>query len=215
MTTPVVLGFDTSGPYCGAALLSGGECIAARHELMAKGQGERLMPLLEGVLADAGLGWRDLDRIGVGIGPGNFTGVRISVSAARGLALALDIPALGVSLLDAMVFGTERPVLATLDARRGQVYAQSFGTGADFGPLLCDPCDITMDAAGLTCLGHGAIALAERLHGRASPAVYAPGSAVARVAAGMPVKANQRPAPLYLRGADAAPPREPPPVLLP
>ena len=59
---------------------------------MARGQAERLVPMLEEMLAEAGLGWRDLDALGVCTGPGNFTGIRISVSAARGLALALDVP---------------------------------------------------------------------------------------------------------------------------
>ena len=211
----LTLGFDTSAAHCAAALLSGGDCIAARHEEMAKGQGERLMVLLEEVLGEAGVGWRNLNRIGVGIGPGNFTGVRISVSAARGLALALEIPAAGVSVLEAMAFGTEGPVLATLDARRGQIYAQSFGTGTDFGPLLCVPSDISIDVPKLTCLGHEADAFAERLHGHAAPTIYAPGSAIARIAAKSPEWANKRPAPLYLRGADAAPPSEAPPVILP
>jgi tRNA threonylcarbamoyl adenosine modification protein YeaZ len=81
-------------------LLSGERVLCARAEEMGRGQAERLMPLLEEMLAEAGVGWSDLDRIGVGVGPGNFTGIRISVSAARGLALGLDIPAVGVSGFD-------------------------------------------------------------------------------------------------------------------
>ena len=85
---PLVLGFDTSAAHCAAALLSGGTCLAARHEEMAKGQAERLMPLIAELLEEAGAATGDLAAIGVGIGPGNFTGIRISVSAARGLAAA-------------------------------------------------------------------------------------------------------------------------------
>ena len=92
MRDPLILGFDTSAAHCAAALLCGEQCLAARHEDMTRGQAERLMPLLEDLLAEAGASWRDLARIGVGIGPGNFTGVRIAVSAARGLALSLKIP---------------------------------------------------------------------------------------------------------------------------
>ena len=94
-----ILAFDTSGPHCAAALLEDGQITAARCEEMAKGQAERLMPLLEEILTEAGRDWRALDRIGVGVGPGNFTGIRISVSAARGLALGLGVPAIGVSAL--------------------------------------------------------------------------------------------------------------------
>ena len=97
----LIVAFDTSAAHCAAALLSGDRVLAARAEEMGRGQAERLMPLLEEMLADAGAAWRDLARIGVGVGPGNFTGIRISVSAARGLALALGVPAIGVTTFDA------------------------------------------------------------------------------------------------------------------
>ena len=82
-----ILGFDTSAAHCAAALLRGTQVIDSRLEEMSKGQAERLMPMIEEMLAAQGLAWADLAAIGVGIGPGNFTGVRIAVSAARGLAL--------------------------------------------------------------------------------------------------------------------------------
>jgi len=99
---PVVLGFDTSAAHCAAALLLDDAIRGERLELLQRGQAERLMPMLEGLLAGQGLTWRDLDALAVGIGPGNFTGTRISVSAARGLALALGIPAVGVSMFEVM-----------------------------------------------------------------------------------------------------------------
>jgi len=78
---PVLLAFDTSAAHCAAAVLAGDAIRVERREPMARGQAERLMPLLEEVLAEAGLGWHDLDALAVGIGPGNFTGIRIAVSA--------------------------------------------------------------------------------------------------------------------------------------
>ena len=91
---PTILAFDTSAAHCAAALLCAGK-IEVRVDEMARGQAEHLMPMLEEVLAAQGLTWADLDAIGVGTGPGNFTGIRISVAAARGLALGLGIPAVG------------------------------------------------------------------------------------------------------------------------
>ena len=84
-----LLAFDTSGPHCAAALLLG-DALHLRVDDMARGQAEHLMPMLEEMLAEAHMRWRDLDAIGVGVGPGNFTGIRISVSAARGLALSMN-----------------------------------------------------------------------------------------------------------------------------
>ena len=94
---PTLLAFDTSAAHCAAALLSGGRIVRAVHEDMTRGQAERLMPMLEELLANEGAVWEELDAIAVGVGPGNFTGIRIGVSAARGLAMSLAIPAIGVS----------------------------------------------------------------------------------------------------------------------
>ena len=72
---------------------------------MAKGQAEALMSFLNKLLAVSSLNWSDLSKIGVCTGPGNFTGIRISVSAARGLALGLEIPAIGVTSFEATLYG--------------------------------------------------------------------------------------------------------------
>jgi tRNA threonylcarbamoyladenosine biosynthesis protein TsaB len=198
-------------------LLSGDRVLAEAHEDMAKGQAERLMPLLTETLAAGGATLSDLHAIGVGIGPGNFTGIRISVAAARGLALALGVPAVGVSRLDALALDAPRPLLACLDARRDHLYLQRFGAGLDRGPEL-----VALDAAedwavpGLTVVGPDSATLAARIGAHAAPAPHSTATAIARIAAarfrdpGLP-----RPAPLYLRAADAAPSRETGPTILP
>jgi tRNA threonylcarbamoyl adenosine modification protein YeaZ len=191
-----VLGFDTSAAHCAAALLCDGRVLAARAEEMGKGQAERLMPLLEELLAEAGLGWADLAALGVGTGPGNFTGIRIAVSAARGLSLALGIPAHGVTGFEATANGLPRPCAVTIPAMRGQVYLQRFSP----------------DAAAPEILAEEALPGDLPLHPRLAPEPLA--IAIAREAAGRP-ESGERPAPLYLRGADAAPPREAPPRILP
>ncbi|MEZ5778586.1 MAG: tRNA (adenosine(37)-N6)-threonylcarbamoyltransferase complex dimerization subunit type 1 TsaB [Paracoccaceae bacterium] len=218
-SSPTVLAFDTSAAHCAVALLHEGTIIAARHEEMSKGQAERLFPLLSEVLGEGGLDWRDLAAIGVGVGPGNFTGIRISVAAARGLALSLGVPAIGVTLLEAMALGTEGPVLVTLDARREQVYVQSFGYPAESSPAIRHLDEITPDAhghAGLTCLGPMAAAIAPRLGASVASARFAPATAITRMAVtrfGRPDL--RRPAPLYIRPADAAPMRDAAPAILP
>ena len=102
---PLILTFDTSAAHCAAALFRGSDQVAARMEPMARGQAERLMPLLEDVLAEGGVRWRDMAALAVLTGPGNFTGIRISVAAARGLAMALGVPAIGVTAFEALGVG--------------------------------------------------------------------------------------------------------------
>ncbi|MCK8482986.1 tRNA (adenosine(37)-N6)-threonylcarbamoyltransferase complex dimerization subunit type 1 TsaB [Aliiroseovarius sp. S2029] len=201
---PLILAFDTSAAHCAAALLSGETIVASRYEDMARGQAERLMPLLEDLLAEAAFSWTDLDAIGVGIGPGNFTGIRISVAAARGLALSLDVPAIGVSSLDAQAFDAQRPVWSLIDARRDHVYAQYLRDGApDDAPMLLS----SREVAKLKGARIGPNAMAD-------PAPTIARIAAKRLAAAGPTPIP-RPAPLYIRAADAAPPRDPAPVILP
>ncbi len=190
-----LIAFDTSAAHCAAALLLG-DSIVTRVDEMAKGQAEHLMPMLEDMLAKAGIGWADLDGIGVGTGPGNFTGIRIAVSAARGLALGLGKPAIGVDGFPARAYGATRPFTAIIPAPRDQAYVQFFdANGGASKPAL---------------MGKDAL-----------PAMMSPPApaqlirAVARIAAERLGGDNPRPAPLYIRDADAAPPRDPAPTILP
>ena len=183
---------------------------------MAKGQAERLMPLLQEVLTEADIALSDLSAIGVGTGPGNFTGIRISVSAARGLALSLGIPAVGVSLLDCLALGADAPVLASLDARRDHVYLQRFAEGHDRGPALVPFDDVAAWALpDLTCIGQRSDEIANRIGAAHAPATFAPAIAIARLAATRWQTPEPRPAPLYIRTPDAAPARVTGPVILP
>ncbi len=197
-----VLAFDTSGPWCAAAILLQ-DRVLQRLEPMEKGQAERLVPLLEALLDEGGIGWRDLKALAVGTGPGNFTGVRIAVAAARGLALGLGIPAVGVTRLEALAYGLPRPVMVIEDAKRGQVYLQLFT--AD-GPGPAQLADLTVPACPATgsAAGEGAL-----------PPAMPLAEAIARIGAERAATPQPRPAPFYLRGADAAPPSDPPPVILP
>jgi tRNA threonylcarbamoyladenosine biosynthesis protein TsaB len=213
----MILGFDTSGPYCGGALWAGGEIIAAKHEDLAKGQAERLMVMLEEILAQAGVAWCDLEALGVGIGPGNFTGIRISVAAARGLAMGLGIPAVGVPLPEAAAEGTEGSVLACLDARREMAYCQGFGGAAPDALTYLPIAEIPSAWAqpGLVCIGSAAEAVSAHLSVPHAPAAFAPAAAIARIAARRASPDTPPPSPLYMRAPDAAPSKLRGPVMLP
>jgi tRNA threonylcarbamoyl adenosine modification protein YeaZ len=207
----LVLGFDTSGPFCCAALLRGDRVLSQAYEDRARGQAERLFAMLEEVLQAGGVVWADLDAIGVGTGPGNFTGIRISVAAARGLALSLSRPAIGVSALEALADGAPRPCIATVAARRGELYAQVFGAQEDGLPRLLTP-DTLAGAGlprGLPVLGDAAQTVAAVTQGTAVHGARAPRAvAIARIAARRIGTPQPRPTPLYLRAADAAPARD-------
>ena len=208
---PLVLAFDTSAAHCAAALLSGGSVLAERMEPMATGQAERLMPMLQEMLAEAGKTWADLAVLGVGTGPGNFTGIRIAVAAARGLALGLGIPAVGVTVLEAMALDAAEPVVVSLDARREALYLQVFPGGT---AELKSWDDLSRPPEGATCIGHRADELAALCGGRVARAQHGLCTAIALIAAGRKAGAP-RPAPFYLRSADAAPSSDLPPVILP
>jgi tRNA threonylcarbamoyl adenosine modification protein YeaZ len=214
VTAPLLLAFDTSAAHCAAALLSGDRVLAAREEPMATGQADRLMPLLEEILAEGGASWRDLRGLGVGTGPGNFTGIRIGVAAARGLALGLGAPAIGVTVFEALAWGREA-ALVVRDARLGQIYAQAFGPSA-FGPLL-QPLEAELPVlpAELPILGDFAEEIAARSGGVAALPLVPVAEGIARCALLRLGRDNPRPAPLYLRAPDAAPPRDPAPLILP
>ncbi|MEL7104439.1 MAG: tRNA (adenosine(37)-N6)-threonylcarbamoyltransferase complex dimerization subunit type 1 TsaB [Pseudomonadota bacterium] len=218
---PKILAFDTTGPFIAIGTstesYSGGTVVE-----MARGQGEALVPTLEAMLARAGWTWTDLSAIGVCVGPGNFTGIRIGVSAARGLALGLGIPAIGVSVFEvaaAYEIGTDNTAIS-LPAPRDQAYLQVFQNGVPAGaPRLIDPAAPPDDLPlrpGAFLDGHrGAeIAAALGLHG--TDTEFAPRPNVLaelteqRFAAGK----TPRPAPLYIRPADAAPARQTAPTIV-
>ena len=222
MSDTRIIAFDTSAAHCAAALRVGAETVEERLEHLSRGQAERLMPMLEEILAARGLCWRDLDAVAVGTGPGNFTGLRIAVSAARGLALSLGCPAVGVSLFEVMRDGLPKAgeELVSLEGPRGTAYVQRFCDGDPAGaPTQIDPDDIpsglgpalrvTGYAAGRLARAPGAEARESALHDIAPRIARL---AAARLADGAPIA---RPAPLYIRPADAAPPREASPLILP
>ncbi|TYO89196.1 tRNA (adenosine(37)-N6)-threonylcarbamoyltransferase complex dimerization subunit type 1 TsaB [Oceanicella actignis] len=223
---PLILAFDSSAAHCAAALVRGEAVLAARAEAMERGQAERLPLLIEELRAEAGAALDDVARIGVGIGPGNFTGVRIAVALARGLALALGRPAVGVSRLAALhaALTPGRAALAVAAGRRGQILAQPFAAdGAPLAPAAAlTPAEAAerwraLQLAAVAGAREGG-AQAARALGAAfvagpGPAGDAPDPvAIARLAAG--ADPRERPAPIYLRPADAAPPAEAPPPML-
>jgi tRNA threonylcarbamoyl adenosine modification protein YeaZ len=215
-----ILAIDTALEACSAAVLdtSGdGDRLTTRSVAMVRGHAEAVMPVIAAVMSEAGTEFADLDRIGVTVGPGSFTGLRVGVSAARALALASARPAVGVTTLAALAApffddGTGGTVMPVIDARHDRVYMQVFGPG---GRSLVAPRIATVHIAAHAALAGptrvvGATRLIEAVWpaGEPPPALSparAPDIAwVARLAAlrddlTVPVR------PLYLSEADAHP----------
>ena len=125
-----ILAIDTCTELCSAALLSAGQ-MRAKAEIAPREHSQKLLPMIESLLADAELSMEQLDAIAFGRGPGSFTGVRISTATAQGLALGADKPLIPVSTLAAMAlqagkaFG-EATIVAAIDARMGEVYLAAY-----------------------------------------------------------------------------------------
>ena len=126
MTNPITLAIDTAAPRLQLALLrADGTCDVSVDDL-ATGHAELLFPRLDALLSRNGLAYADLARVVTTTGPGSFTGLRIGISAARGLGLARSVPVVGVPSLLALSLGTGGPSTVLLDARRGEAYFQAF-----------------------------------------------------------------------------------------
>ena len=204
----VVLGLDTCLNACSVAVLDGATVLAHRTEVMARGHQERLAPMAQAAMADAGLAFDRLERIGATVGPGSFTGLRVGVAFAKGLASALSIPAVGVGVLEALAAESEGLVAAAVDARRDQVYLQMFDEG--YALMAPDVLPLGTAAARLLELGRGRdLALV----GSGAPLLLdaAPGARVltpegcdARIVARLAAERTPNPIrPLYLRAPDA------------
>ncbi|MEH0195011.1 tRNA (adenosine(37)-N6)-threonylcarbamoyltransferase complex dimerization subunit type 1 TsaB [Caulobacter sp. CCNWLY153] len=210
-----VLSVDTCLAASSVAVIEGGRVLAARSEPMTRGHQERIAPLAKEVAAEAGIVFSDLDRIAVTVGPGSFTGLRVGLSFAKGLAEALSIPCVGINSLEALAAssGASGFVAAVLDAKMAQVYLQVFDGGkALMAPDALDIGSATARLAELysggaaTLVGSGAVLLegvlpeATRLDLAAADPV-----AIARLAAARPAPTHS-PRPLYLRAPYATAP---------
>jgi len=207
---------DTALGLCTSAAWDGARTIA-RSEPMARGHQEALAPLTQAVMAEAGLAFADLDGVGVTVGPGSFTGLRVGLAFAQGLGAALDRPVVGISTLDvlaASIAPDGRPVAPVIDARRGQVYARLFdGAGgimdaATATPLAELPGRLSTAGGPGRLVGTGAALAAEAAPGWTPVSLDGPSAeALIRLtAAGLAQGAPTAPRPQYLRAPDATPP---------
>jgi tRNA threonylcarbamoyladenosine biosynthesis protein TsaB len=216
-----VLAIDTALAACSAAVLDTDkdECLASETQSMTRGHAEALIPLIARVMDQAKIEFADIDRVAVTVGPGSFTGLRVGISAARGISLAASKPAIGLTTLAAyaaphLAKDDETQVAVAIDARHQHVYLQVFGRG---GRTVVPP-----RIASLTEAVRSAAVAPTRLVGSAANLVAAAWPAtetpprlveespapdivwVARLAV-TAIEGRSTPKPLYLRTPDAQP----------
>jgi tRNA threonylcarbamoyl adenosine modification protein YeaZ len=216
-----ILAIDTALDYCAAAVLDTDTqaVIAQEIQTMKRGHAEALMPLIARVMTDSGIAYLDLDRVAVTTGPGSFTGLRVGLSAARGIGLAAGKPVVGLTTLSAYVAplvaeGQDQPIISAIDARHDHVYFQVVaGNGATLMRPAVAPIEATFAAArfgSLRMVGNAAQLLADRWpHNQLAPSSVdnQPGPDITWVAwLGAAIEPTESPAkPFYLRPPDAKP----------
>ncbi|MDA8233577.1 MAG: tRNA (adenosine(37)-N6)-threonylcarbamoyltransferase complex dimerization subunit type 1 TsaB [Clostridia bacterium] len=143
----LVLGIDTATVVAGTAIINDDKVIAERFVNNKLTHSQNLMPMVDQVLKDAGVGPRDLKGLAVSIGPGSFTGLRIGLAAAKGMAQVLGIPLVGVPTLDILTYnlaGVPGLICPILDARKQQVYTAVYRSGGQEGRLIPSLCPVKL-----------------------------------------------------------------------
>jgi len=222
----LILAIDTALDACATCVLDtdAGQLVARESQAMKRGHAEALMPLIARVIKASGIGFAALDRIAVTTGPGSFTGLRVGLSAARGIGLAADRPVVGLTTLNAYAAPVvsengAQPVLSAIDARHDQVYFQVVsGNGGSLVWPRVAPIEEALAASRFGApilVGNAAKILADRWPADAAPPFQVeaqPAPDIAWVAwLGAAVSPEIAPArPYYLRAPDAKPSKDMP-----
>ncbi|GAA4109307.1 tRNA (adenosine(37)-N6)-threonylcarbamoyltransferase complex dimerization subunit type 1 TsaB [Nocardioides fonticola] len=208
----MLLTFDTSSPQVSVALHDGEDVVAELVSEQPMKHGEQLAPLIERALASVGAYRHDLTALGVGVGPGPFTGLRVGLVTARTLAHVLELPVYGVCSLDVLAVEAVRtsvvsaPFAVATDARRREVYMATYdadGVRLD-GPVVERPADLAERVAGLPIVGEGATLYPDLLPGGLGP--QRPSAGWLARAVTEELAELRDPEPLYLRRPDAEAP---------
>tara|TARA_R110000751_G_scaffold71441_2_gene144676 strand:- start:37280 stop:37966 length:687 start_codon:yes stop_codon:yes gene_type:complete len=214
----ITLAIDTTAHLCAACIYDSNDdrVLGLVVDDIGRGHAEHLFPIIGRAMDMAGMTYQDIQRLGVCVGPGSFTGLRVGVSAMRGLSLALSLPLVGITVFEALAETASKhePLLVVLDARRGEIYTQLFDTqGQPAGPPAALSAEASLALAvdsHATLTGSGAsilVDLSAESNGTLAVqdnAAAADVAVVARLSARREPDGNP-PRPLYLRSPDAKP----------
>lgn len=220
-----ILAIDTTLGACSAALIKDKTLLSCKREVRARGHVERLLPMIDEVCAASNVNVSDLDQIAVTIGPGTFAGVRIGLSAAKGMGLALDIPIVAVTTLEALAYqyacehcDFSGEIAVAIDARRGEIYLQSFEINKGSCTAISEPDAVPVSSISdmlgdqISLIIGSACDLLKDLNIQCEQGYDYPDAAyVAKMAVGLSQRAkiSDDISPLYLRAPDAV---KPPPL---
>ena len=203
-----ILAIDSTHGTCSAAFFDGEKVVSEIVEEMERGQAERLIPMIRDVLSKADAGFKDVETVAVTTGPGSFTGVRVGLAAADGIALAAGLPMTGVSVLDVLAWKMNarypelEKVCLVLETKRDDYYVQCFESGKP----VTEPA--ALPAAGLSGLKGFVFAgnAADRLKGEIGDITVSdipmPTAADVALFASRKTPRKEYPEPLYLREAE-------------
>jgi len=209
----IALGIDTCERACSAAIVSDGQILSSKQEEIGRGHAERLLPMLAELYLEASMTEKDIDKIGVTVGPGTFTGLRIGLSVARGLAFALNIPCIGISALEVLAHQAEKAAMmhAVIAGRGEHCFYQPFCWSEERGEQISmsPASNISLqdvrsliEARPGNIIGSGVRQLGFNENEQVNQAFCDP-TIIAQIATKKETK-EYRPDPLYLRAPDAA-----------
>ena len=203
-----ILAIDSTHGTCSAAFFNGEKVVSEIVEEMERGQAERLIPMIQKVLATADVGFENIDSVAVTTGPGSFTGVRVGLAAANGIALSANLPMIGVSVLDVLAWKTHRQfpeikkLCLVLETKRDDYYVQYFEDGKSLTSPEVLPAKVIAEKKDFIFVGNAVGRLAEEIGSVSVLDVDMPSARdVALFSVGL--KAQKKyPEPLYLREAE-------------
>lgn len=205
-----ILALECAHEACSAAVWKDGRIRASEKKDMERGQAEALFPMILRVMAEAGCGFDDVNVVAVTIGPGSFTGVRVGLAAARGIAMAAGIPMVGISVLEGTAFKVSglfpeiRDVYVVLETRRDDFYVQRFSGGRPVSEPAVMSGEALKAVADIPVAGNGALRFAEEFGPARVLEIPMPDAADVAVLASARAPEETYPSPLYLREAEVS-----------
>ncbi|MBR1945120.1 MAG: tRNA (adenosine(37)-N6)-threonylcarbamoyltransferase complex dimerization subunit type 1 TsaB [Alphaproteobacteria bacterium] len=203
-----ILAIDCTHSICSAAFFNGEKIVSEIVEKMERGQAERLIPMVQDVLMKAKQSFKEIDAIAVTTGPGSFTGVRVGLAAADGIALAAGLPMIGVSVLDVLAWKINRlqpdikKVCLVLETKRDDFYAQCFESGKPEAEPAVVSADKLAGLNGYVFAGNAADRLKETITKISVLNISMPTAAEIALFCAQKTPQKEYPEPLYLREAE-------------